>query len=293
MNTRFLLAAIVLSGTLVGFLHYKLKPPLDEKSLAQMTNSITSSAQWQGQIAPDFHLVTTTGDDFDLADNVGKKMIVLNFFATWCGPCRSEMPELNRYYNEHKSEPFVLIAIDDDEKPGLVDGYIDELSLDFPVAIDHGAVEKQYGVSAYPTTVVIGADGKVQSYESGAIANPEVAFDALLRVNKSLLASNHAISPDDYRRQSHLHPALPIHTTAQPATPPPPDDEPKLDDRGRRIAARMGCPCGCAQTVEKCACGTAKNIRNALATEDFKNTPDDQIIRGLNNRFCVGPSGSM
>jgi thiol-disulfide isomerase/thioredoxin len=300
MNSRLLLASILLSGTLLGFLNYKLKPRLDEKQLDQMTQGLTASIQWQGQIAPDFDLVTTRGDTFRISDHVGKKMIVLNFFATWCGPCREEMPELDRYFDEHQSDPFLLIGIDSDEKPALVNSFLDELKLDFPVGIDSGPIQKQYGVSAFPTTVIIGADGRVAFYESGGIANPEVAFDNYLHIQRSLIEKGYGISPEKYREQARLHPSLPSRKSEKGAEikissagSDNSDDEPKLDDRGKRIAGRMGCPCGCAQTVEKCVCNTSKNIKKALATEDFKNTPDDQIIRGLNNRFCGGPSGQM
>lgn len=299
MNTRPLVASILLSGTLVAFLNYKLKPGLDEKQLGQMTQVFSNTAMWQGQIAPDFELVTIHGDRFQLSENIGKKVVVLNFFATWCGPCRAEMPELNRYFDEHQSEA-VLLGIDSDERQSLVESFLDELKLDFPVGIDPGAIQKQYSVSAFPTTVVIGVDGRIQFYEAGGLSNPEVAFDSLLRVNRNLLDLGKAISPEDYRRQSKAHPSLPVRPSAstKPASTEnssstADNGNPQLDARGQRIAARMGCPCGCAQTVSACACSTSKNIKKALATEDFRNTPDDQIIRGLNNRFCVGPSGQM
>lgn len=300
MNTRPLVAFILLSGTLVGLLNYKLKPGLDEKQLGQMTQVFSNTAVWQGQIAPDFELVTIRGDRFQLSENVGKKVVVLNFFATWCGPCRAEMPELNRYFAEHQSDA-VLLGIDSDERQSLVESFLDELKLDFPVGIDPGAIQKQYNVSAFPTTVLIGVDGKIQFYESGELSNPEVAFDNFLRMNRSLIDSGKAISPENYRQQSHEHPSLPTHPSAnsKPASTEGSGsadaggDNIKLDARGQRIAVRMGCPCGCAQTVSACVCSTSKNIKRALASEDFKNTPDDQIIRGLNNRFCVGPSGQM
>lgn len=298
MTTRPLVTAILLSAGLVGFLNYKLKARLDEKQLGQMTQVFTNTATWQGQIAPDFELVTVRGDRFQLSESIGKKVIVLNFFATWCDPCRAEMPELNRYFNEHRSDA-VLLGIDSDERQSLVESFLDELNLDFPVGIDPGAIQKQYNVTALPTTVLIGVDGKIQFYEAGGLSNPEVAFDNFLHLNRNLLGSGRAISPEEYRQQSLSHPSL-------PAPPPKPtssnkgdnsgaadNDDFRLDARAQRIAARMGCPCGCAQTVRACICSTSKKIKKALATENFENTPDDQIIRGLNNRFCVGPSGQM
>jgi peroxiredoxin len=292
MNSRLLVASIVSSGALLGFLNYKLKPGLDEKQLSQISGRMAATAQWQGQIAPDFELQTTGGERFRLSENIGKKMIVLNFFATWCGPCREEMPELNRYFNEHRAESFYLIGVDSDEKPDVVKGFVDEMKVDFPIAIDSGPVQGQYGVTAFPTTVIIGVDGKVEFYEAGGIANPEVAFDNFLRLNRKLMEAGAVISPENYRRESQQHPALGSGKGSTVSAPPEPssDDEGfQLDARGRRIVARMGCPCGCAKTVQTCVCATSKNIRKALATENFHDLPGDQIIRGLNNRFCSGP----
>lgn len=295
MDSRVVIVLILLSGTLVGFLHYKLKPRLDEKQLGHMTAAFDNSKMWQGQIAPDFQLTTTRGDHFQLADNVGKKMIVLNFFATWCEPCKAEMPALNRYFNEHEAEA-MLLAIDADERQRQVEDFFLELKLDFPVGIDTGAIQQQYNVSGLPTTVVIGVDGIIEFYEAGGLANPEAAFDGFLTANRSLLKMGRAITPEQYRMRSRSHPSLP-KPAAQAGQEKPAsasgNADPKLDARGQRIAARMGCPCGCAQTVRACVCKTSQNIKDALATEDFRNTPDDDIIRGLNNRFCVGPSGQM
>lgn len=117
--------------------------------------------EWRGQIAPDFELKTNDGNTFRLSENIGKKIIVLNFFATWCGPCRAEMPELNRYFNDHKSDSFLLLGIDSEEQPDRVQDFIQELKLDFPTGIDTGPIQRSYGVSSFPTTVLIGVDGKV------------------------------------------------------------------------------------------------------------------------------------
>jgi peroxiredoxin len=246
---------------------------------------MTSRTEWQGRIAPDFELTTTGGERFQLSENVGKKIIVLNFFATWCGPCREEMPELNRYFNAHKAEPFLLLGIDDEEGKDHVDQFLKELKLDFPAGIDSGPIGKQYGVTALPTTVLIGVDGKVQFYEMGSLANAEVAFDNLLSKNRQLIQSGQIISPDEYRLQAQKQPTLPVRQNAEKPTP---EEDDKLDPRGKRIVARMDCPCGCEKKVQGCTCSTSKNIKKALASEDFKDKPDDEIMKSLNKQFCSG-----
>jgi hypothetical protein len=140
-------------------------------------------------------------------------------------------------------------------------------------------------VSAFPTTVLIGVDGKVQFYEAGALANAEVAFDNLLSKNRQLMLSGHVISPEEYRLEAQKQPALPVRQNAEKPTA---EEDDKLDPRGKRIAARMDCPCGCDKKVHGCTCSTSKNIKTALAKEDFKDKPDDEIVKSLNKRFCSG-----
>jgi len=282
MNKSILYFSIVISALLLGALHYKIKPQIDEAKLKQYSE-IYSGGSWHGRTAPDFTLKTLDGKQFDLAENVGKKMIVLNFFATWCGPCREEMPELNRYYNEHKAEPFLLIGIDAEESEERVGEFLEKVHLDFPVAIDGGDVRKKYRISSFPTTVVIGVDGRVQVYEVSALTNTDVAFANLLDFNRKLLDSGKGISAVEYQAALQKQPPLPERKDADAG-----EKEATLDERGTRIASSMVCPCGCDDTVKACKCQTAKKIRKALATEDFKGQSDDEIIRALNKRFCSG-----
>lgn len=285
MNKSLLNISILLTGILVGILHHVLKPAPDEKLLQQYAQQMANSTEWQGRIAPDFEVKTTRGERFQLSENVGKKIIVLNFFATWCGPCREEMPELNAYFNAHKSESFLLLGIDAEEQQDRVDTFLSDLKIDFPAGVDGGSIQKQYGVSAFPTTVLIGVDGKVQFYETGGLANAQVAFDNLLSKNRKLMQAGQVISPEEYRLEAQKQPALPVRQSAEKAAV---EEDDKLDPRGKRIAARMDCPCGCDKKVHGCTCSTSKNIKKALASEDFKNKPDDEIMKALNKRFCSG-----
>jgi thiol-disulfide isomerase/thioredoxin len=198
---------ILMLAAIVGLMHRKLKPEPTEKEYREAGWGMTSRAAWEGRYAPDFELKTSGGKTFKLSENVGKKIVVLNFFATWCGPCREEMPELNQYYQDHKDENFLLLAIDAEEKPDAVEGYVREAKLDFPVGIDEGPIRKQYSVSAFPTTVLVGIDGKVQLYETGAIANAQVAFDNLLKVNRMYSQHGMAITAEEYKSESFAWPS--------------------------------------------------------------------------------------
>jgi thiol-disulfide isomerase/thioredoxin len=286
VNRVSLYAAIAISAIALGVFHYKVKPKPDTKTVQNYADVMRSQAEWRGQIAPDFELTLTDGQHFHLADVAGKKIVVLNFFATWCEPCREEMPELSRYYTKEKDQNFVLLGIDISEKPELVGDFLRELKVEFPAGIDQGSIQKQYNVQSFPTSVLIGVDGRVQLYETGAIANAEVAFDPLLIENRRKLQSGNVISGADYTREAMAHPALPA---LHPAHEMPIPAAAKLDERGARIAAAMDCPCGCDKKVATCTCATSRHIKTALAEEDFKKQPDAEIVKSLNKRFCQGP----
>jgi len=285
VNKSVLNVAILLTGVFLTALHYELKPTPTDKEIRDESWGMSGGVDWRNRTAPDFEITSTRGERFRLSDNVGKKIIVLNFFATWCGPCRAEMPELNRYFNEYKSQSFVLLGIDAEEKGERVDAFLDELKVDFPAGVDEGPIRKKYGVAVFPTTVVIGVDGKVQLYETGALVNAEVAFDTLLRQNQQLIQAGRSISPDAYRVAAQNQLSLPLR---QPQQTSEPKEEFPLDERGKRIVGRMTCPCGCDDKVQACSCNTSKKIKKALALEDFKDKSDDEIIKALNKRFCSG-----
>jgi hypothetical protein len=158
------------------------------------------------------------------------------------------------------------------------------MKLDFGAGIDQGEIQKQYGVSSFPTTVVIGVDGRVQFYETGSLANADVVFNPLLEKNRTLLQQGKAITTDDYKTQAAKQQALPTRKFGEEAK----EETYKLDERGKRITAKMDCPCGCDKKVNGCTCNTSNNIKKALAGEDFKDQPDADIMKQLNKRFCSG-----
>lgn len=111
-----------------------------------------------GLRAPDFEIQTLDGQTVRLSDFRGKP-VLLNFWATWCPPCRDEMPLFQQYYTAHNGE-VVIFAIDVNEDAATVRNFTDSLGITFPVGLDTtGKVGNLYGIMAYPTTVMINADG--------------------------------------------------------------------------------------------------------------------------------------
>jgi peroxiredoxin len=112
--------------------------------------------------APDFTLNDINGKKVNLSEFRGK-VVVLNFWATWCGPCRAEMPSLNNLYNEYKDKGLVVLAVSMDTSEKPVKSFVKELKLAFPVLMDKDKAVSfdEYAVLGLPTTFLIDKNGGV------------------------------------------------------------------------------------------------------------------------------------
>lgn len=111
--------------------------------------------------APDFSLRDLAGTQVRLKDFRGK-VVFLNFFATWCDPCRLEMPAMERLHRANEDKGLVVLAVDIRESAGTVRAFIRELKLSFPAVLDEdGSVSYMYAVRPVPATYLIGRDGKI------------------------------------------------------------------------------------------------------------------------------------
>jgi peroxiredoxin len=111
--------------------------------------------------AIDFSVQSLGGQSERLSDHQGK-VIFLNFWATWCGPCRAEVGEIDALHRTLKDEDFMVMALSIQEDKKKVSRFMQSNKVDFPVYLDSdGAVATQYGVTGIPTTYIIGPDGKI------------------------------------------------------------------------------------------------------------------------------------
>jgi|SRR5450755_218708 peroxiredoxin len=131
--------------------------------------------------APDFTLRTMGGPNMRLQEQRGR-VVMVNFWATWCGPCRQEMPQLDRLYQKYKSSGFVLLGVNVDDDAMKAADVAAKLGVSFPVLLDTDkAVSKLYDLSTMPSTVIIDRDGKVRYVHRGYLNGYEENYEKQIR----------------------------------------------------------------------------------------------------------------
>ncbi len=128
-----------------------------------------------GQRAPDFSAPTLDGGRIALSDLRGE-VVLLNFWATWCGPCRVEMPDFQQQHEALRDQGFSVLAVNNREHADQVVAFRDELGLTFPIALDPtGAVQDQYALFSYPSSYLIDRDGTVLARHFGVLTGDALA----------------------------------------------------------------------------------------------------------------------
>ncbi|KEK11667.1 alkyl hydroperoxide reductase [Lysinibacillus sphaericus] len=123
----------------------------------------------KGDIAPDFELTTLDGETIKLSDYRGQR-VMLNFWATWCPPCRAEMPDMQKFQEKNDVKVLAVNIIETESNPARVQEFIDEYELTFKIPLDEeSTVSETYRIAAYPTTFMIDSEGRIQFMSMGAL----------------------------------------------------------------------------------------------------------------------------
>jgi len=140
-----------------------------------------SSAIAPATPAPDFTLHAMGGPNLRLKEQRGR-VVMVNFWATWCAPCRQEMPHLNRLYEKYRGAGFVLLGVNVDDDTSKAAEVAAKLGVTFPVLLDtEKSVSKLYDVSTMPSTMIIDRDGKVRYVHRGYLAGYEDNYEKQIR----------------------------------------------------------------------------------------------------------------
>ena len=146
-------------------------------------DTVQAASNEERKPAPDFTLKDAEGRDVKLSDYKGK-VVLLNFWATWCGPCKIEMPWFVEFQRKYKDRGFSVIAVSlDDEGWEVVRPFADRLELNFPVVVGSNEMADKYGgVAALPTSFIIDKEGLIVTSHMGLVGRGayEEDIEALL-----------------------------------------------------------------------------------------------------------------
>ena len=133
--------------------------------------------QWRAPDVPDtapaFSLQNLEGETVSL-DQFRGQTVVLNFWATWCGPCRTEIPQFSSFATANPD--VVVLGVATDGSAAELRHAVKRLGIDYPVLIDDGVTSSVYGVETLPTTVIVDADGQVSTAHTGILTRPQLAL---------------------------------------------------------------------------------------------------------------------
>ncbi|WP_133469867.1 TlpA family protein disulfide reductase [Paraglaciecola marina] len=135
-----------------------------------------------GDLAPNFSLSSMHNENLVKLSDFAGKVVYLDFWASWCGPCRTSFPILSKLYQNYHAQGFEIVSINLDEKPKLAEAFLQQ----YPVSFEHlsgfgSEVDKTYGVNAMPTGIFIDAKGKVRLIHRGFKPNHKPFIEAVLQ----------------------------------------------------------------------------------------------------------------
>ena len=160
-----------------------ISSPDGVQEIVPMTDETdTAPAEQEAYPAPDFTAYTLTGEAVRLSDYAGKP-VVINFWATWCPPCRQELPGFENAWQQYGDDVVFLMVACGGEAVDEVESFVAEGSYTFPVYVDSdGSGAAAYGINAIPVTALVDAEGNLFAYQVGAVEEDSLrgAIDLML-----------------------------------------------------------------------------------------------------------------
>jgi thiol-disulfide isomerase/thioredoxin len=217
-------------------------------------------------LAPDFKLSDLDGKPLSLVDFRGK-VVLLNFWATWCGPCRAEVPDLVELQDKYKDSLRIIGLATDDEDPADIKAFVKEYGINYPVAVVTTDIRLQYGgIPALPTLFLLDTEGRIVQKHEG-LRDPEL-FETEIRALLGLAISARVETFEDTGQIFIKH--------ADRASELPGVDLSKLTPVQKSAALHRfnaeSCTCGCRYTLAQCriydrACEISKTATAKIVAE--------------------------
>ena len=147
--------------------YFAFTPPAGATETENLMGSTLPTADLAGKDALAFDIKALDGKSYSLASLKGKP-VLLDFWATWCGPCRKAMPVVEKMYQDFKEQGLVVLAVDAGEERAVVEAFLKKTPMPYAVSLSgESKITESYHVSAFPTFVMIGRDGKIVAHEIG------------------------------------------------------------------------------------------------------------------------------
>jgi thiol-disulfide isomerase/thioredoxin len=219
-----------------------------------ITPATTKAAKASGEYpqAPGFQLTSLSGEKIDLQAYRGK-VVLLDFWATWCGPCRIEIPGFVQLQNKYGSQGLVVVGVSMDDGPEPVRTFYNSFHMNYPVAMGSDKLGMLYGgIFGLPTTFLIGRDGRIYAKHEG-LTDLAVFEDEI----KELLAAPPDRKVADFKTVGYTAAKeIQTSTPAEVNSVVPGVDVSKLSPAElkefEKLLAQQKCTCGCGFTVLKC-----------------------------------------
>lgn len=159
---------VAIAAVVINFTVNKKDEANESKSVEVTKSESTQNAEGKDAdvqyAAPDFELTTLNGEKVILSDYQGKK-VILNFWATWCPPCKAEMPHMQKFYEKYKDQGVEILAVNltsQDKGVDKVKAFVEENGLTFPILLDEeGVVGQNYQIATIPTSYMIDTEGNI------------------------------------------------------------------------------------------------------------------------------------